>query len=102
MEVRPVKPWIFWAILYVALWAALSSSVICAILAYQMIVVKGQNQWSIEDRAELHSRQEQTLRTLKQLDDRSDYLDATVRGLIKAEQARQERRKAEEARRKQP
>ena len=94
MEPRPVKPWVFWAILYTALWAALAASGICAILAYQMIGVKSQNEWSIQDRAELHMRQSQTVKTLDRLDERSDYLDKTVRALVKDARDRAERRKA--------
>lgn len=68
----------------------------------QAVIVEKKADMSEEDRAVLHDRQDQTVKTLDRLDERSDYLDKTVRGLIAAEQARQERRKTEEAGRKRP
>jgi hypothetical protein len=64
-------------------------------LAAQNERLRGENdaRWrenvkSKTDRYDIHD-------TLKRLDERSDYLDQTVRGLIKAERERQQRRKAE-------
>lgn len=82
--------WAFWAFLGLLV----ATFAFCALTAWEvnqiyhdMRKVKGQNEWSIEDRASLHSSQAQTQASLRRLE---DFVDRVRQAEAARQRARQE------------